>query len=105
MKQSLFDSIYHYIIAIDNDRPSLEKKQDIIEEIKTYYAHRVPPHHAILQFVNLGTNHLCERDVLKEICNTILLNMEDTNIFEEDYKNSKEIYNYYKYIYLPSIQN
>ena len=103
MQQSLFDLIYHYIIAIDNDRSTLQQKLDILEQIKTYYIRKVPENHPISKFVKLGENDLCERDVLKEICNLILLNMEDENIFQEDYNHSKEIFNYYKYIYLPSI--
>lgn len=103
MKQSLFDSIYHYILAIDNDRSTIEQKHEIIEQIMTYYIRKVPSNHPLSRFVKLGMNDICERDVLKEICNTILLNMEEENIFHQDYQNSKEIYSYYKYIYLPSI--
>jgi hypothetical protein len=104
MKQSLFDLIYHYIIAIDNDCSTLEQKYEILEQIKTYYSHKVPSHHPISRYVELGKNDLCERDILKEICDIILLNMEDENIFIKDYINSKQISNYYNYIYLPSLE-
>ena len=103
MNKSLFDLIYEFIIALDNDCPTKEIKDDIMETIKTFYIHKVPPDHIIYKYLKLGKDSLCEREILKEIGNTILLNMEDENIFQQDYMNSKQVPNYYKYIFLPSL--
>lgn len=104
MKQSLFDLIYEYLVAIDNDCCTKEVRNEIIETLKTYYVRKVPSTHVIYKYLELGKDSLCEREVLKEISNIILLNMEDENIFQEDYINSKQVFNYYNYIYLPSLR-
>lgn len=103
MEKSLFDQIYNYIIAIDNDCQTKEQQYEILEKFKTFYSRKIPEHHHLHKLVSLSANNLCERDTLKEICNNILLNMEEENIFNDDFSHSKEIYNYYKYIYLPSM--
>jgi hypothetical protein len=103
MRKSLFDLIYEFIISIDNDCPTKEIKDEIMETIKTFYIRKVPPEHIIYKYIKLGENSLCEREILKEIGNTILLNIEDENIFQQDYIHSKQVSNYYKYIFLPSI--
>lgn len=96
---TLLDLIYHYIIAIDNDYNTKEQKNKIIEKIKNYYKGKIPVGH----FLENCANCIRERQQLKEIGDLILLNMEDENIFYEDYKQSKEKLNYYHDIYLPSL--
>jgi len=96
---TLLDLIYHYIIAIDNDYNTKEEKTKIIEKIKNYYKGRIPVGH----FLANCADSIRERRQLKEIGDLILLNMEDENIFYDDYKQSKEKLNYYHYIYLPSL--
>ena len=42
-------------------------------------------------------------EIIARNLNTDVTNMEDENIFQQDFINSKQVPNYYKYIFLPSI--
>lgn len=98
---SLLDLIYHYLIAFDNDSDIVEKRQLIIEKLKGYTKGKVPVYHFILNCID---NIRC-RNIIKEIGDLIMLNIEEDNIFLDDYVLSKEKANYYNCIYLPSLHN
>lgn len=98
---SLLDLIYHYLIAFDNDWETVEKRQQIIEKLKNYTKGKVPIYHFLLNCINT----IRCRNIIKEIGDLIMLNMEEDNIFLDDYVLSKEKVNYYNCIYLPSLEN
>lgn len=100
-ENSLLDLIYHYLIALDNDKKTIEKKKQIIEKLKSYTKGKVPVYHFVVKCID----SIRDRTMLKEIGDLIMSNMEDENLFYEDYVESKEKLNYYNHIYLPSLDN
>lgn len=97
---SLLDLIYHYIVAFDNDRITLGQRQEIVEKLKHYTKGKIPIHH----FVHQCLDTVRERDTIKEIGNLIMMNMEEENLFYDDYIASKEKLNYYNCIFIPSLK-
>lgn len=100
-EETLLDLIYYYIVALDNDQNTTEMKTKIISKLKSCTKGKIPIHHFLLQCIN----SIRERRTMKEIGNLIMLNLEEENLFYEDYLASKEKLNYYNHIYLPSLYN
>lgn len=107
MNISFFDTIYNYIISIDNDCSLKEDKDFIYQYIQNYLEPKLKENNNISQFLKLGKETLLERDIIKEIGITILLDYEenlDNSIFSKDIINSKDYCNFKKYIYYPTLK-
>lgn len=107
MDISFFDKIYNYIVSIDNDCSSQEDKDFIYQYIQKYLEPKLKENNNISEFLKLGKETLLEREIIKEIGITILLDYEenlDNSIFYTDIINSKDYNNFKKYIYYPSLK-
>lgn len=107
MTKSFFDTIYNYIISIDNDCCSKEDGNFIYQYIKNYINLKSKKHSNSYQFIRLSKRTLLEREVLKEICITILQDYEENlsnSIFYDDIVFSRDCQSFKKYIYYPTFK-
>lgn len=107
MNKSFFDIVYNYIISIDNDCCSKEDGDFIYQFIQNFLKPKLKQYNNISQFIELSKDTLLERDVLKEICITILIDYEenlDNSIFYKDIIDSRDYHSFKKYIYYPTLK-
>lgn len=107
MTKSFFDIMYNHIVSIDNDCSLKEDEDYIYEYILRYIEPKLKQKNNISQFLKLSKETLLERDVLKEICITMLLDYEknlNDSVFYKDIVDSKEYHSFKKYIYYPTLK-
>ena len=107
MTKSFFDTMYNYIVSIDNDCCSKEDGDFIYQYIKRYLDLKSKEHCHISQLIKLSKSTFLEREVLKEICICILQDYEENlsnSIFYDDIIHSRDCQSFKKYIYYPSLK-
>lgn len=102
---SFFDSIYHYLLSIDNDCIQKEQRDEIFFHLEKIFNRKREI--GRLEFMRRNKDILLEREIVKEIGITMLLDYENKgtkSIFFNEMKQSKEHHTFKKYIYHPSLK-
>lgn len=102
---SFFDLIYNYLVSVDNDCVKKEQKEEIFTSIQRFFHKQKESR--LYDYIKLGKESLLERDIIKEIGISMLLDYESEmseSIFYEDIINSNDYINFKKYIYYPTLK-
>ena len=102
---SFFDLIYNYLVSVDNDCVKKEQKEEIFYFIQNFFKRHRKSH--LYEYIKLDKNSLLEREIIKEIGISILLDYESNmskSIFYNDIVNSKNYNLFKKYIYYPTLK-
>lgn len=106
MKQmSFFDLIYNYLVSVDNDCVKKEQKDEIFTSIQRFFHKQKGSR--LYEYINLSRDSLLERDIIKEIGISMLLDYENEmgkSIFYEDMIESKNYDIFKRHIYYPTLK-
>lgn len=101
---SFFDLIYNYLVSFDNDCITKDQEDSIFYSIQKFFSKEKKSR--IYEYINLSKDSLLERDIIKEIGISILLDYEYKlyeSIFYDDIIKSNHYQHFKKYIYYPTI--
>lgn len=102
---SFFDLIYNYLVSVDNDCVKKEQKDEIFTSIHRFFHKQKESR--LYEYINLSKDSLLERDIIKEIGISMLLDYESklyNSIFYDDIIQSNDYKNFKKYIYYPTLK-
>ena len=102
---SFFDLLYDYLVSFDNDCITKEQGDEIFECIHTFFSKKKV--NQINNYIKLGKNSLLERDIIKEIGISMLLDYEKENcksIFYDDMIKSRNYNSFKRHIYYPTLK-
>ena len=102
---SFFDLIYNYLVSFDNDCVKMEQKNEIFTSIKKFFYKQKETR--LYEYIHLSKDSLLERDIIKEIGISMLLDYESklyNSIFYDDIIQSNDYKNFKKYIYYPTLK-
>ena len=102
---SFFDLIYNYLVSVDNDCVKKEQKEEIYRSIQRFFHKQKKSR--LYEYINLSKDSLLERDIIKEIGISMLLDYESKlykSIFYDDIIKSNDYKNFKKYIYYPTLK-